>query len=95
VHYCACRSEVAHYFEALQWQKEIVKIHALFGGKNPHPHYLVGGMASVLNPTGLHEALPLDLTDPNQIREHVAHSWYDYPEGKTDLHPLEGVTTPR
>ncbi len=35
---------VAHYLEALQWQKEIVKIHALFGGKNPHPNYLVGGV---------------------------------------------------
>ena len=48
---------VAHYFEALQWQKEIVKIHALFGGKNPHPSYLVGGMASVLNPSGGEQAL--------------------------------------
>ncbi len=34
----------AHYLEALQWQKELVKIHAVFGGKNPHPNYLVGGM---------------------------------------------------
>ena len=36
---------VAHYLEALEWQKEIVKIQAIFGGKNPHPNYLVGGMA--------------------------------------------------
>lgn len=36
---------VAHYLEALEWQKEIVKIHTIFGGKNPHPNYLVGGMA--------------------------------------------------
>ncbi|MDH3718229.1 MAG: nickel-dependent hydrogenase large subunit, partial [Planctomycetota bacterium] len=28
---------VAHYLEALEWQKEIVKIHTIFGGKNPHP----------------------------------------------------------
>jgi hydrogenase large subunit len=34
---------VAHYLDALEWQKEIVKIHAVFGGKNPHPNYLVGG----------------------------------------------------
>jgi len=34
---------VAHYLEALQWQKEIVKIHTILGGKNPHPNYLVGG----------------------------------------------------
>lgn len=36
---------VAHYIEALEWQKEVVKIHTIFGGKNPHPNYLVGGMA--------------------------------------------------
>jgi hydrogenase large subunit len=36
---------LAHYLEALEWQKEIVKVHAVFGGKNPHPNYLVGGMA--------------------------------------------------
>ena len=33
-----------HYLEALEWQKEIVKVHAVFGGKNPHPNFLVGGM---------------------------------------------------
>jgi hydrogenase large subunit len=35
---------VAHYLDALSWQKDVVKIHAVFGGKNPHPNYLVGGM---------------------------------------------------
>ncbi len=35
---------VAHYLDALVWQKEIVKIHAVFGGKNPHPNYVVGGV---------------------------------------------------
>lgn len=33
-----------HYLDALDWQKEIVKVHAVFGGKNPHPNFLVGGM---------------------------------------------------
>ncbi len=40
---------VAHYLEALDWQKEMVKVHAIFGGKNPHPNYLVGGMACAIN----------------------------------------------
>ncbi len=40
---------VAHYLEALEWQKEIVKIHAIFGGKNPHPNYLVGGVPCSIN----------------------------------------------
>ncbi len=40
---------VAHYLEALEFQKEIVKIHTILGGKNPHPHFLVGGLASSIN----------------------------------------------
>ncbi len=40
---------VAHYLDALAWQKEIVKIHAVFGGKNPHPNYLVGGVPCSIN----------------------------------------------
>ena len=39
---------LAHYLEALEWQKEIVKVHTIFGGKNPHPNYLVGGMACAI-----------------------------------------------
>jgi hydrogenase large subunit len=40
---------LAHYLEALEWQKEMVKVHTIFGGKNPHPNYLVGGMACVIS----------------------------------------------
>lgn len=41
---------VAHYLDILEWQKEIVKIHAVFAGKNPHPHYLVGGAYCAVDP---------------------------------------------
>src|SRR5512136_537256 len=164
---------VAHYLEALKWQKEIIKIHTIFGGKNPHPNYLVGGMPCALDlnsdnainierlnyvktliddaervveqlylpdllaiasfyldwagigaglgnymsygdvpqngigdpskfrfPRGiilnrnLAEVLPVDPTDAQQIAEEIAHSWYDYPNGKQALHPFEGVTQP-
>ena len=34
---------VSHYIEALEWQRDVVKLHAVFGGKNPHPMFLVGG----------------------------------------------------
>ena len=164
---------VAHFLEALQWQKEIIKIHTIFGGKNPHPNYLVGGMASAISmqsdsainmerlnyvrglitealrvveglyipdlmavasfypewtqiggglgnymvygdipqngigdpdkfrfPPGiildrdLSKVLPVDATDMNQVREEIAHSWYNYPAGKDALHPWEGVTEP-
>lgn len=47
---------VAHYLEALDWQKEIVKVQTIFGGKNPHPHYVVGGMAT-----------PIDINSDNAI----------------------------
>ena len=40
---------VAHYLEALDFQKEIVKIHAIFGGRNPHPNWVVGGMPCSIN----------------------------------------------
>ncbi|MGC8916647.1 MAG: nickel-dependent hydrogenase large subunit [Thermoanaerobaculum sp.] len=164
---------VAHYLEALRWQKEIIKIHTVFGGKNPHRNYLMGGMACAIDlesdnainverlnlvkskieealaivehlyvpdllavasfypewagigaglgnylaygdlplthpsdpasfrfPRGvilnrnLNEVLPVDLEDPEQIREEVAHSWYRYPEGKQALHPYERETEP-
>ncbi|MGF1462672.1 MAG: nickel-dependent hydrogenase large subunit [Maricaulaceae bacterium] len=43
----------AHYLEALDFQKEIKKIHAVFGGKNPHPNWLVGGVPSPINIDGV------------------------------------------
>jgi hydrogenase large subunit len=164
---------VAHYLEALKWQKELIKIHTIFGGKNPHPNYLVGGIAAAISmqsdnavnmeqlnsirtliqgamqvvenmyipdllavasfypewttiggglgsymaygdvpqngisdvsqfrfPRGvvlnknLADVQPVDPADMEQIREEVAHSWYDYPQGKDALHPWEGETTP-
>lgn len=40
---------VTHYLEALDLQKEWIKIHTIFGGKNPHPNYLVGGVPCPIN----------------------------------------------
>ncbi|OIQ96301.1 uptake hydrogenase large subunit [mine drainage metagenome] len=40
---------VTHYLEALDFQKEIVKVHTIFGGKNPHPNWLVGGVPCAIN----------------------------------------------
>ena len=41
---------VAHYIEALDLQREFIRIHAVLGGKNPHPQsYLVGGMSSSMD----------------------------------------------
>jgi hydrogenase large subunit len=161
---------LAHYLEALEWQKEIVKIHAIFGGKNPHPNYLVGGMACAINmddvsginaerlayvgqllkdgkefieqvyipdlmaiasfykdwaaiggglgnylvygdlptkgfndpssykfPGGailnkdVSKVYDVDLRKDGEVEEYIAHSWYDYKEGKDKgLHPWKG-----
>ena len=35
---------VSHYLEMLDKQKDLVVPHVVFGGKNPHPHYVLGGM---------------------------------------------------
>jgi hydrogenase large subunit len=37
---------VAHYLQALDWQRDVIRIQALCGTKDPHPQtYRVGGMA--------------------------------------------------
>ncbi len=42
---------VAHYLEALDWQRDIIRAHALLGAKNPHPQtFLVGGMSIPVDP---------------------------------------------
>ncbi len=40
---------VAHYLEALSWQREVAKLHTIFGGKSPHPNFLVGGVACAID----------------------------------------------
>jgi hydrogenase large subunit len=40
---------VAHYLEALGWQREVARLHAIFGGKNPHPNFVVGGVTSPID----------------------------------------------
>jgi hydrogenase large subunit len=167
-----------HYLEALEFQKEIVKIHTIFGGRNPHPNWVVGGMPCSINvadsgavgavnmawlnivsdiidqtiaftdqvyipdlkaiasfytdwgfggglsgknvmsygefpayannhtndslmmPNGailngdLSTVYDVDVRDPEQVQEFVAHSWYDYPDEGVGLHPWEGITEP-
>jgi hydrogenase large subunit len=54
---------VAHYLEALGWQKDFIRIHAALGGKNPHPQtFLVGGMSTAMDPNE-----PFAVINPDQI----------------------------
>ncbi len=41
---------VAHYLEALDAQADFVKVHTVFGGKNPHPNFVVGGVPFPIDP---------------------------------------------
>ena len=168
-----------HYLEALDFQKEIVKIHTIFGGRNPHPNWVVGGMPCSINvddagavgavnmtwlnmvkdiieqtitfcdqvylpdlkaiasfykdwgyggglssknvlaygefpayannytneswmlPQGailngdMSTVHDVDVRDPDQIQEFVAHSWYQYSDDNLGLHPWDGVTEPK
>ena len=53
---------VSHYLEALSWQRDVAKLHAIFGGKNPHPNFVVGGVPS-----------PIDLNSDSAINaKHLA-----------------------
>ncbi len=62
---------VAHYLEALDWQRDVIRLHAVFGGKNPHPNFLVGGMASAINLQGTATINAERLTD---IRDMIARA---------------------
>src|SRR5271165_2037429 len=55
---------VAHYIEALELQRNFIRMHAVLGGKNPHPQtYLVGGMASAIDPNETESAInPVSIT---------------------------------
>ncbi|WP_348814488.1 nickel-dependent hydrogenase large subunit [Halomonas sp. H10-59] len=66
----------AHYLEALDMQKEIVKIHTVFGGKNPHPNYMVGGVPCAINIDGdLAAGAPLNMERLNFVRARIEEAF--------------------
>ena len=54
---------VAHYLDALQFQRSMIRINAVFGGKNPHPNFLVGGMACTIDPDSAGSVNQVQLND--------------------------------
>ena len=58
---------VTHYLEALDFQKEIVKIQTIFGGRNPHPNWLVGGVPCSLNVDSAGSVGAINMTWLNQV----------------------------
>ncbi|MCP1198373.1 nickel-dependent hydrogenase large subunit [Notoacmeibacter sp. MSK16QG-6] len=63
---------VTHYLEALDIQKDIVTIHTIFGGKNPHPNYLVGGVPCAINIDGVGASgAPINMERLNFIKRQI------------------------
>jgi hydrogenase large subunit len=55
---------VAHYLEALAWQRQVVQVQTIFGGKNPHPNVLVGGTPAAIS---VHAGAGTGSTAVNQV----------------------------
>ncbi len=68
---------VAHYLEALAWQREVVQIHTIFGGKNPHPNFLVGGSPSPISidttNMGGASATAVNMAGLQQVKNVIGH----------------------
>ncbi|MCL2317186.1 MAG: nickel-dependent hydrogenase large subunit [Actinomycetia bacterium] len=65
---------VAHYLDALEFQRSMIRINTVFGGKNPHPNFLVGGMACSIDPSHSETV--------NQVQTDLIQEWvqeiYDF-----------------
>lgn len=55
---------VAHYLDALAWQRQVVQLQTIFGGKNPHPNVLVGGTPAAIS---VHSGAGTDSTAVNEV----------------------------
>jgi hydrogenase large subunit len=55
---------VAHYLDALAWQRQVSQLHTIFGGKNPHPNFVVGGMPSAIS---VHSGAGTGTTAVNEV----------------------------
>ncbi|HKI94647.1 MAG TPA: nickel-dependent hydrogenase large subunit [Gemmatimonadales bacterium] len=62
---------VAHYLEALDWQRDVIRLHTIFGGKNPHPNFLVGGMASAIN---LNDAATINSARLTEVKDMITRA---------------------
>lgn len=60
---------VSHYLDALEFQRSIIRVNTVFGGKNPHPNFLVGGMACSIDPNKSETV--------NQVQLDQIGSWVD------------------
>ncbi len=59
---------VTHYLEALDFQTHIMRIRTVFGGKDPHPNWLVGGVPCAINVDGVGAVGAINMERLNLVR---------------------------
>ncbi|MEZ5899993.1 MAG: nickel-dependent hydrogenase large subunit [Hyphomicrobium sp.] len=57
-----------HYLEALDFQPTIMRIRTIFGGKDPHPNWLVGGVPCAINVDGVGSVGAVNMERLNMVR---------------------------
>lgn len=57
-----------HYLEALDFQPTIMRIRTVFGGKDPHPNWLVGGVPCAINVDGVGAVGAINMERLNYVR---------------------------
>src|SRR6202142_3442636 len=81
---------VAHYLEALDWQRDVIRVHTIFGGKNPNPNFLVGGMACAIN---LDQVATINAERLEDIHGMIQRAQRFVEEGYwADLLPIAGIS---
>ena len=64
---------VAHYLDALAWQRDVAELHTIFGGKNPHPNLCVGGMPCAISlESGKQAGTAVDVVGLERVRNIIA-----------------------
>ncbi len=65
---------VTHYLEALDFQTHIMRIRTVFGGKDPHPNWLVGGVPCAINVDGVGAVGAINMERLNLVRSTINES---------------------
>jgi hydrogenase large subunit len=65
---------VTHYLEALDFQTHIMRIRTVFGGKDPHPNWLVGGVPCAINVDGVGAVGAINMERLNFVRSTINES---------------------
>ncbi|MCJ2182798.1 nickel-dependent hydrogenase large subunit [Novosphingobium sp. 1949] len=61
---------VTHYLEALDFQREIMTVRTIFGGKDIHPNWLVGGVPCAINIDGdMAAGAPINMVSLDYVRK--------------------------